>query len=198
MGQSKILMIRQKNDQRVKSQMIVRTKSKKLSKWVALQQTFVSDDTNSEEQLFHSLQIDDYVSSIVLDQDKNFVLVRQFRPAINQFSLEFPGGLLDDPKIPPNVTMAREIHEETGYIVDAGNLTYLGKSWTDTGRLGNKLWSYFAVVGEKDQNWKPEPGISVVILNKNELKKIIRENICFSAIHLSLLGKAAIKGLVKW
>ena len=57
--------------------MIVRTKSKKLSQWVALQENFVRDDSNGDEQLFHSLKVHDYVSAIVLDQNKNFILLKK-------------------------------------------------------------------------------------------------------------------------
>ncbi|KAL4226743.1 nudix hydrolase-like protein [Mactra antiquata] len=43
-----------------------------------------------------------------------FVLVKQYRPPIKAYSLEFPAGLLD-PKETPETCALRELKEETGY-----------------------------------------------------------------------------------
>ena len=43
------------------------------------------------------------------------ILVRQYRPAIEQWLLEIPAGLRDKPGEAPEATAARELIEETGY-----------------------------------------------------------------------------------
>lgn len=54
------------------------------------------------------------VSLIVTDPTNTRLLVtREFRPAINDWVYEFPGGLIDNQE-DPCVTAARELYEETG------------------------------------------------------------------------------------
>ncbi|MEO1289333.1 MAG: NUDIX hydrolase, partial [Chloroflexota bacterium] len=51
---------------------------------------------------------------VALDDDNNILLVRQYRLAAGQISLEIPAGLLE-PDENPQATASRELQEETGY-----------------------------------------------------------------------------------
>lgn len=44
-----------------------------------------------------------------------FILVKQFRPPVGSYSLEFPGGLIDAKDNGPGDAALRELYEETGY-----------------------------------------------------------------------------------
>ena len=50
-------------------------------------------------------------------------MVRQYRNALDRFTLEIPAGKLDDPKEPKKECAYRELEEETGYRSE--NLEYL-------------------------------------------------------------------------
>ena len=50
-------------------------------------------------------------------------MVRQYRNALDRFTLEIPAGKLDDPKEPKIECAYRELEEETGYRSE--NLEYL-------------------------------------------------------------------------
>lgn len=53
-------------------------------------------------------------SILALTKDKQVILVKQYRPGPEEVLLELPGGYVEkDEK--PEVTMARELKEETGY-----------------------------------------------------------------------------------
>lgn len=54
------------------------------------------------------------VAVLPADKDGSVHLVRQFRPAIEQFILEVPAGLIDQNETPEQ-TALRECEEETGY-----------------------------------------------------------------------------------
>ena len=58
----------------------------------------------------------------VTDQGK-IIMVRQYRNALDRFTLEIPAGKLDSPDEPTRDCAARELEEETGYRTD--NLEFL-------------------------------------------------------------------------
>lgn len=47
--------------------------------------------------------------------DGKILMVRQYRPALERYTLEIPAGKLDDPNEKGIVCAARELEEETGY-----------------------------------------------------------------------------------
>eukprot|EP00933_Yihiella_yeosuensis_P033349 TRINITY_DN27077_c0_g1_i1.p1 TRINITY_DN27077_c0_g1~~TRINITY_DN27077_c0_g1_i1.p1 ORF type:complete len:213 (+),score=35.14 TRINITY_DN27077_c0_g1_i1:161-799(+) len=50
-----------------------------------------------------------------LSTEPEIVLVRQFRPPVDAYTIEFPAGLID-PKETPGEAALRELKEETGYV----------------------------------------------------------------------------------
>jgi 8-oxo-dGTP pyrophosphatase MutT (NUDIX family) len=58
----------------------------------------------------------------VLRPSSRDLLVRQYRPPLDRYTLEFPAGLID-PAEPPETTAVRELREETGYH---GTVRWLG------------------------------------------------------------------------
>ena len=55
--------------------------------------------------------------------DGRILMVRQYRNALDRFTLEIPAGKLDDPNEPKIQCVSRELEEETGFRVD--QLEYL-------------------------------------------------------------------------
>ena len=56
-------------------------------------------------------------------EDGRLLLVRQYRNALNRFTLEIPAGARDSVTEPTSECAARELEEETGYRCD--NLEFL-------------------------------------------------------------------------
>ena len=70
------------------------------------------------------------VAMVALDEERRWLLVRQFRYATGCAMLEIPAGKLE-PGESPAATAARELREETGYAASA--LEPLGGSWMAPG-----------------------------------------------------------------
>jgi len=67
-----------------------------------------------EEHDFYLLYSSDWVNIIPLTADGRVILVKQFRVGTKDFSLEIPGGMLDEGDSPAGAAV-RELLEETGY-----------------------------------------------------------------------------------
>jgi ADP-ribose pyrophosphatase len=164
-----------------------------LSPWVTLVTKGVTLGNNPEE-FYHSFRQDDYVTVMAVTREGYIPVVRQYRPALEQYTLEFPGGLLDKGE-QPAITAERELFEETGLVTPAG-LAPLGCLFPDTGRLENRLWCYFASDVIKDNNsiWVPEETVVCSMLSKNEFRKAVENGEFKPALHIAIVGLAIIKG----
>jgi 8-oxo-dGTP pyrophosphatase MutT (NUDIX family) len=58
------------------------------------------------------------VAIVALDDDRNVVLVHQYRHPVGRRLRELPAGLLDMGDEPPDATAARELEEEAGLAAD--------------------------------------------------------------------------------
>jgi ADP-ribose pyrophosphatase len=114
-----------------------------LSRWVRLETIEAIMPGGSQAETYHALAQSDYVNVMCLHVSGDIVLVRQFRPILDDWTIEFPGGLRDGDELPA-VTAMREVEEETGLVVK--ELVPLLESCADVGRLSNKLFGFFALV----------------------------------------------------
>lgn len=71
------------------------------------------------------LKSNDAVNMIPIDEDNKVILVNQYRFGIQDYTLEIPGGFIEENETPLQAAK-RELLEETGYI--APEWKYLGKS----------------------------------------------------------------------
>lgn len=78
--------------------------------------------------------------------DGSFVLVRQFRKAVEMMTIEVVAGLLD-PGEAFEVAARRELVEETGH--SAKTLTHLGTVFASPGYVDEKIEVYFAELDDR-------------------------------------------------
>ena len=100
-------------------------------------------------------------SAITLPVDNGkYGLVKIYRPPIQDFSWELPGGFIE-PDETPAISAIRELKEETGLICEEENLIHLGTFFPSPGLLSGKLCIFSAEKctpgTEKEKN---DPGVS--------------------------------------
>jgi ADP-ribose pyrophosphatase len=148
-------------------------------------------NSGSWSEPYYSLQMADYVSVVALTKQQEILLVRQYRPAIETYTLELPSGHVELGESPEEAAK-RELLEETGHL--ANKIEFLGCLAPDTGRLSNRLWCYFAPDVTPIQP-KPsfEPGLELVVCSQADLLKSIAESKFDHALNLAVLLLASLQ-----
>lgn len=103
----------------------------------------------------------------------NMYLIRQFRPVVNDYVIEFPTGLVD-PGETEEQTAIRELYEETGLIAEMIRLT-VPSSYTSVGMTDEKVAIYTAIVSGKPNtnNLIDNEDIEILTIKTSDLNDVI-------------------------
>lgn len=115
----------------------------------------------------------DWVNVIALTPDHQIVLVKQFRYGINDFTLEIPGGMIDEGEA-YLAAGVRELREETGF--EGSNARLLGSVDPNPAIQSNR--SYLIIVSDAKRTaeiaWDPDEEIEVSLRPVDEVLKLAR------------------------
>jgi ADP-ribose pyrophosphatase len=144
-------------------------------------------------EIYHAVKQQDYLAIAARTRSGHFPLVRQYRPALEAFTWELPAGLVD-PGEDPAEGCRRELLEETGYPTRA--IHPLGVAAPCSGRLSNRIHSFFIETGERIGDFVPEPGLSVRMVTAAELVDMIKSGEFVSQLHLGALMLAEVRSFI--
>jgi ADP-ribose pyrophosphatase len=142
---------------------------------------------------YYSLEMLDYVSVVAIARDGRFILVRQYRPAVETVTLELPAGHVELAQQPEQAART-ELAEETGHL--ATEMRFAGSLRPDTGRLANKMWVYVATGLDPILGWQPEAGVEVITASADELTRWLNDGTFDHALHVAALYMAMRAGHV--
>jgi 8-oxo-dGTP pyrophosphatase MutT (NUDIX family) len=149
--------------------------------------------TPGKTEVYHAVKQQDYLAIVAVTPSGHFPIVHQYRPALEEFTWELPAGLAE-----PGEDIAegcrRELLEETGYPTRAIHL--LGVTAPCSGRLSNRIHSYFVETGERVGDFVPEAGLDVKLVTPSELSAMITSGAFVSQLHLGALLLAQLKSLI--
>jgi ADP-ribose diphosphatase len=164
-----------------------------ISPWMSIIAREVEFSHAAPTQTYHAVEQADYVSIVAVTSAGKIPIVRQYRPAIEGYSWELPAGMVD-PGERPIDCCRRELLEETG--LTALRIEQLGEQSPCTGRLNNRIHSFFVEVGERSPGFKPEPGMTVKLAAPAEVARLITSGNFISQLHLGALLLAELRGLL--
>jgi ADP-ribose pyrophosphatase len=173
---------------------ITRRSTTRISPWVNLVEREVEFSPAAERQVYHSFKGSDYVIVLAITPDGLIPLVRQYRPAVEGFTLEFPAGMIEPGEDAAN-TARRELLEETGLPTNA--IHPLGVNKTDAGRLGNRVHSFFIETAAQLPDFKSEEGVVMRLVTPSELVDLVRSGEFDAQANLGTLLLAVIGGHLK-
>jgi 8-oxo-dGTP pyrophosphatase MutT (NUDIX family) len=153
----------------------------------------VAKDVSGDPAPHYSIATRDYVSVLALSPEGRVILVRQYRAAVEQMTLELPGGHVEEGETPEEAAR-KELREETGFI--AQELIPLGDLAPDTGRLGNRMWCFFAprAAEAPGADFLPENDVEPVVYGKSMRELILSEPAFCSALNRATILMAIAQG----
>ncbi len=144
------------------------------------------------EDPYYAVEALDYVAAVAVTARGELVLVRQFRPVVEAVCLELPAGHVDEGET-PEAAARRELLEETGYTADSFEAVCHVKP--DVGRLGNRMWAFFARDARPAAKaWTPEPGVQPLLCSGERFRELLRKGEFDHALHMAALLMALVKG----
>src|ERR1700712_4538638 len=83
--------------------------------WFTFRRDRVRKGNGQEMYPYYVLEYSNWVNVFPVTTDGKVVLVKQYRYGIGQWSIEVPGGIMDEGETDPMLAAQRELLEETGY-----------------------------------------------------------------------------------
>ncbi|UYF43378.1 NUDIX hydrolase [Aliarcobacter cryaerophilus] len=126
---------------------------------------------------------------LILEDNKNFILIKNYRKAINKVVIELPRGYgeINETSLE---TAIREAYEETGYKIDKKNICKLGSINPNSAILSSEVDIFFAKVSIKERiKGSDSEVIDIIKIDKNNIKQFIingeiKDSFTLSALHL--------------
>lgn len=129
-------------------------------------------ESDGAKAAFFVIENPDWVNVIALTENKEVVLIEQFRHGAEEIVLEIPGGMVDEGELPETAAQ-RELLEETGYA--SNEFIFLGKSRPNPALQNNWIHHYLALDCRKikDADFDDNESIVTKLVSLSEIENLI-------------------------
>ena len=107
---------------------------------------------------------------LALTDEEEIVLVRQYRPALGIYTIEFPAGSIDPGETPLDA-IKRELLEETGYV--CRDIRPLGRGRLMSNRLNAWEYMFLGLGAARHSSYTPSEDFALELVPKEELMRLI-------------------------
>lgn len=97
---------------------------------------------NGRKSRFSRIEHDPCIAVVPVNENGKLILIRQWRPAIGDYLIEIPAGVIDHDDESVEECVQRELAEETGYR--AGEITKLFEGYLVPGYCNEYMYFYLA------------------------------------------------------
>lgn len=138
------------------------------------------------ENDFFVIRAPDWVNVLALTTDRKLILVRQYRFGADDFSLEIPGGMIEQGEDPVAAAL-RELREETGFRAKQARL--LATVHPNPAIQSNVCHLVLAeeAEGESPMSWDPDEELQVLLAEPDDVLRWAREGRITHALVLNAL-----------
>ena len=127
-------------------------------------------DEQSNGEPYYRINAPDAVLILAMTEQSEIVLVKQFRPAIENETLELPAGEINSDETAAEAA-ARELWEETGYICQELKELSVGRLMAS--RLNARQYAFFGSGADLDRNYVSQEITDVVLASPTEMKRLV-------------------------
>ena len=152
------------------------------NRWVTLMRKDIQLLGQTED--YYALEQPDYIAIVAVTPSGKIPLVRQYRPAVERYTLELPAGTVEVDETPTQCCQ-RELQEEVG--LDALEIRLVGSYAPDTGRLSNRQHVFHVQTSEPTTDFVEEPGLQVSYHTRQELRNMIETAQFDHLLHVSAI-----------
>jgi len=138
---------------------------------------------------YYLIDYNDMISVIAITETGEFVMERQYRPGINDISLEICGGATETSDDNFEMAARRELSEETGY--EGGQWSKLMEVYPNACSQSNKVHIYLAQGVKKVAKIHQDKteDIEVFLMKEKDLLKSLQNGEICQAVHAASLWK---------
>ncbi|MEM9667834.1 MAG: NUDIX hydrolase [Pseudomonadota bacterium] len=117
-------------------------------KWIHLRSDRCETPDGQIIDAFHVIDSPDWVNVVALTDDGDVVLIEEYRHGAEAITLGIPGGVCDVSDDKPQISAARELEEETGFI--CRDLVPTGRAFANWADRSNEV-HFFLGFGAQPQ-----------------------------------------------
>jgi len=135
--------------------------------------------------------------TLVINDNKEVLLIHSIRPVVGEISWEIPRGGID-PGESPREAASRELYEEASFSVPADKLLSLGYINPDNGILNTRLHLFIHKTSQKPSHVEGD-GFEVAAVKWFSLESVInaiQQNIITDSITIAAFGKAKLANII--
>jgi ADP-ribose pyrophosphatase len=146
------------------------------TQWIKVYKDAVELPNGMHVEDFYKVGLNDASAIVGMDNQKNIILVKQYRYCCGCCSIEIPAGTFEMNDDDGLEVVKRELLEETGYVSDCWQ--YLGSVFESSAKLTNQMHLYFASNCRKigKQNLDEVEEIQVIVVPFEKAIEMVMDN----------------------
>lgn len=157
------------------------------SRWMTVRKDRMKLPTGTIVEEYYCIEGNPIVAILAIDENKNVLLVKQYRHGVRDVTLDIPGGGID-PNETPIEAAHREFSEETG--MQAGKMEQLLFYYPDSSRAENTKYIFLATdISEDVAGHQQDSGenIELVKMPLEEVRQNLSDGILKEAtLHIAI------------
>ncbi|MBI3757573.1 MAG: NUDIX hydrolase [Deltaproteobacteria bacterium] len=140
------------------------------TEWFTIEEEFFSHIESLNGKPYYRINAPDGVIVLAVTEKNKIILVRQFRPALNQYTLELPCGSID-PTESSQEAAVRELYEETGYLCHEWSC--LGPGRIMMNRNNSREFAFFGRGAARAAGFSGKEDIEVILVSPGDFKALV-------------------------
>ena len=141
---------------------------------------------------YYVVELPNWANAVVVTQNNEIVLVKQYRYPVDAVTLELPGGVINDGE-DPMLAALRETQEETGYT--SNQIQLICKTAPNPAINDNTAYFYLIENAVPTAHTNPDffEDIEVVLYSKSDFIQLLQQNKIMHGVQLGPIYEALIQ-----